>query len=1041
MEFLEKITPREYQYKIFQTCKEKNCLVVLPTGLGKTLIALMLTINRLKKYPEEKILFLAPTKPLTEQHYSYFKKYLPELFAGTEIFTGTVPAKQRKKLWQKADIIFSTPQCISNDLKNKLYDLKEVSLLIEDEAHRCIKNYAYNYVAQQYKHQAKNQRIIGLTASPGNDYAKINNICKNLSIEAVELKTRKSPDVKKYLQELEFEKINVKLPSEFTEIQVTLKELFNKYISELKKRKLLWAPPSKTELIKLQKKLAKNISMGGKNYNTLLGMSACAQAIKIQHALELLETQTLTSFNKYIKNLFKRAAKKESKGIIRLVSKPEFNFVYMKSNELLEKNKEHPKLKELVSLIEKEKSKNSEPKIIIFAQYRETIQLISKKINELPGLKAKVFVGQTKKSTSSGVSGLSQDEQKKIIKEFAEKKINVLCSTSVHPKEYIIIKKGDKIDLRKIGMFVDSFLEKNEFSKRICGYETLTTDGKKIYFAPITHIHKHLSKLNCSQVRLSSGLDTLITEDHSLFSFDKKNKFTPSIPKLNKFVALSLNCPNIENKAEIDIFKEIKNKNISNLFGSIEGLNQAKMRKLETDLKILKTIKQKKKSITEIKKSSKKAYSTVINCGNRLKEKSYLIKRKEKKNFKTSFLITKRGTEYLAFLEWFFKNVYYRKGKYRFKLKKIPKKDFSKFFKSHLNVNYGKVRSPRKITVNKEVAKFLGFYVSEGHARKTEKKSEIFLAARKKKMQDLMEKSIREGLKLKTRRSKNGVAIDAQIGYYLIKDVFRAGIGSYNKEVPEIIFTSPSKVKWAFLETYFLGDGYFSKDKIVLTTVSRKLITGIVLLLRMLGIQQITLHKQKNIYKLNIFESLPFAKIKRKKEKRRRSYFSLIPKALKSKRIFEIYESYFNYNKNISKKCREIGKWDNDICYDFIKKIKKLKKQPKFVYDISVKKTQNFLGGTGLFVLHNSIGEEGLDIPEVNTVIFYEPIPSAIRAIQRAGRTARLKKGKLVILITEKTRDEINFYVSRAKEKKMKSAIKNIKKNLGSKKDFQKKLK
>jgi Fanconi anemia group M protein len=88
------------------------------------------------------------------------------------------------------------------------------------------------------------------------------------------------------------------------------------------------------------------------------------------------------------------------------------------------------------------------------------------------------------------------------------------------------------------------------------------------------------------------------------------------------------------------------------------------------------------------------------------------------------------------------------------------------------------------------------------------------------------------------------------------------------------------------------------------------------------------------------------------------------------------------------------------------------------------------------------IAEEGLDIPEVNAVVFYEPIPSAIRAIQRAGRTARLQKGKLFILITKKTRDEAFYYVSRAREKSMHTAINKIQQELsqGKKFDVQKKL-
>src|SRR3990172_7521328 len=118
MEFLPKVSPRIYQEVIFNTCVEKNCLVVLPTGLGKTLIALMLAIERMKKFPNEKILFLAPTRPLAQQHLSYFKKHLPELYATMELFTGKTNASKRQELWQNADIIFSTPQCIGNDIKN-----------------------------------------------------------------------------------------------------------------------------------------------------------------------------------------------------------------------------------------------------------------------------------------------------------------------------------------------------------------------------------------------------------------------------------------------------------------------------------------------------------------------------------------------------------------------------------------------------------------------------------------------------------------------------------------------------------------------------------------------------------------------------------------------------------------------------------------------------------------------------------------------------------------------------------------------------------
>ena len=111
------------------------------------------------------------------------------------------------------------------------------------------------------------------------------------------------------------------------------------------------------------------------------------------------------------------------------------------------------------------------------------------------------------------------------------------------------------------------------------------------------------------------------------------------------------------------------------------------------------------------------------------------------------------------------------------------------------------------------------------------------------------------------------------------------------------------------------------------------------------------------------------------------------------------------------------------------------KQQKKIIEDFSDGKI-NVLCAT-------CIAEEGLDIPEVGTVVFYEPIPSAIRTIQRSGRTARLSKGKLIMLITKKTRDEAFFYVSRSREKKMHTAISKIKQELADGKIFksrQKKL-
>jgi ERCC4-related helicase len=431
-ETLTTITPRKYQQEIYNTCKDKNCLVVLPTGIGKTLIALMLTINRQKTHPGKKALFLAPTRPLAEQHLKYFQKHLPELWADMQLFTGKVDSSKRKKIWQTADIIFSTPQCISNDLKKNLYTLEDVSLLIEDECHRCLKNYAYTYVAEKYIEQSNYQRILGMTASPGTDKKTIKQIAENLNISAIELRTRNSDDVKEYIQELEYQTIKIEFPEAFKKISDLLKSIYLRKVNELKNRKILFGPANKFTLLKTQKNIMHSISMGTRNFNMLAGASACAQAIKLQHALELLETQTLYSFHEYIQEIFEQARQKKSKAVQQLIKQTEFNAAYVLLQELLAKKVEHPKLLELKDLVEQQIQSNPKTKVLIFGQYRSTVTRICRELNTIKGIHAKVFVGQAKKTTKSGETlGLNQKEQAQIIEQFKSGEINALCSTSI----------------------------------------------------------------------------------------------------------------------------------------------------------------------------------------------------------------------------------------------------------------------------------------------------------------------------------------------------------------------------------------------------------------------------------------------------------------------------------------------------------------------------------------------------------------------------------------------------------------------------------
>ena len=101
-----KLIPRAYQLAIYNSVKERgNTLVVLPTGLGKTLIALMLIKDLSKK---GRCLFLTPTKPLAKQHFDTILKVLGFSEDDVSLMTGDLPQKKRKDEYEKK-VIVATP--------------------------------------------------------------------------------------------------------------------------------------------------------------------------------------------------------------------------------------------------------------------------------------------------------------------------------------------------------------------------------------------------------------------------------------------------------------------------------------------------------------------------------------------------------------------------------------------------------------------------------------------------------------------------------------------------------------------------------------------------------------------------------------------------------------------------------------------------------------------------------------------------------------------------------------------------------------------
>jgi len=184
----ETVEERGYQTRMVEQCVRANTLLILPTGLGKTIIAVRVAAEFLD---EGKVLLMAPTKPLVEQHYEEFKR----LLTGTKVsmLNGLMKDSKRAGIVEESDVVISTPQTISNDLEAGRYDLSGFSLIIYDEAHRGRGDYAYVNVSRYVR---KGARSIGMTASPGNSVDKIEEVCLNLHLKRIDMRTENDPDVR-----------------------------------------------------------------------------------------------------------------------------------------------------------------------------------------------------------------------------------------------------------------------------------------------------------------------------------------------------------------------------------------------------------------------------------------------------------------------------------------------------------------------------------------------------------------------------------------------------------------------------------------------------------------------------------------------------------------------------------------------------------------------------------------------------------------------------------------------------------------------------
>ena len=420
---------RTYQFSISMNALEGNTLVVIPTGLGKTAIALIVAASRLYQNGG-KILMMAPTKPLVEQHLRYFKSHL--VIPGDDdtkfaMFTGETSPEKRTKDWMAASMILATPQVIKNDIIAGRYDLTDVSLLIVDEGHRAVGNYAYVFLSERYMQTAQDPLILAMTASPGGNKEKISDIVENLHIKKVETRTEDDPDVRPYVHEKEVEIIRVNLPPELKSALDDLKALVSDRLSHLKQ-----AGFPVTNESSLSMKVLQEISaviqqrIAERDASGFAAASIHAELMKLRHAIGLAESQGCMVLKTYLNKLLAEGnAPDGTKASKRIACDPRFMRLLNRSIEWKEEC--HPKLLILPELVRSILEQSPDTRIIIFATYRDTVRMVVDTL-QATGISAERFVGKANRDQEKG---LSQKNQIATIARFREGEFSVLVATSV----------------------------------------------------------------------------------------------------------------------------------------------------------------------------------------------------------------------------------------------------------------------------------------------------------------------------------------------------------------------------------------------------------------------------------------------------------------------------------------------------------------------------------------------------------------------------------------------------------------------------------
>lgn len=429
---------RDYQYSIVKNSLFNNTLVALPTGLGKTFIAATVMLNFYRWTKRAKLVFVAPTKPLVAQQIDacYSIAGIPR--SETTLLTGDIPPALRVDEWEKRRVFFMTPQTLLNDLSHGYADPKSIALLVIDEAHRAVGEYAYAKVTKLIRRFSSSFRVLALTATPGSKIETVQEVIDNLGISHCEIRTEESIDIRQYVHQRNIEQMVLDPSDEMNLVSELFTKALKPLLNILSSQNIYYGknPMAITTFGLMQQQKDWFATRGRHTTQGIQGMMRAVFAVltSIAHSVKLLNYHGIKPFYDNLVDLRREQESKGERGSKykrQLIQDTSFQEMMDRISKWLRTDGfiGHPKLTALADCVLNHFMDRGETRVIVFSEYRDSAEEIVRMLNtHQPLIKATIFVGQ---ADSKRGEGMKQAQQIQTIEKFKQGQFNVLVATSI----------------------------------------------------------------------------------------------------------------------------------------------------------------------------------------------------------------------------------------------------------------------------------------------------------------------------------------------------------------------------------------------------------------------------------------------------------------------------------------------------------------------------------------------------------------------------------------------------------------------------------